>query len=283
MLLWLKFTFLAAAWGGSYLFMRQVAPYLGPTSLAGFRIGVAALMLSPFAWKARKKLLPQWRLVFLAGLFNMALPMSLLSWVMKFLAAAHGSIINASAPLFAGAVGYLAFKEKPAPGGWVGLALGLVGIMITMEPWKGSAKADVIPVLVALMAMVSYGFGIHLAHRVKSIQPVSNAAGTMVAAFLWLALPMILEWPNRPIPAKAYASGLALGVISTGIAFVLYYQLLERWGTLRTSMVTYAAPFFAMLWGWWVLGERVEGAWVPGLALVLLGLSLGRGGKKGKA
>jgi drug/metabolite transporter (DMT)-like permease len=273
-MIWLQFFFLAGAWGASFLFMRQAVPAFGPLPLIAVRVGSASLLLLPWAWPHRAKLLARWPQVLLLGLVNNALPFSLLAWALRELAAGHGSILNAMTPLFVASLGQLFFSQRQPPAVWLGLILGLLGIVLTLEPWRHQGALPWMPTFAGLLATASYGYGVHYFRRFQDLPALAGAFANTSGALVWLLIPSLLTWPAHAVPAAAWASALSLGVVCTALAWSVFIHLYKAWGPLRTSLVTYLIPFFGILWGWLFLNELPQGGWWLGLAFVLGGLWL---------
>lgn len=276
----LSFLALSAAWGGSFLFMRQADPAFGPLALILLRAGIAALLLSPAAWASRGELRRQWRTVLLLGALNCALPFSLLAWSLRVLPAGHDAILNALSPLWVALVGQLFFRQPQGPRVWLGLGLALLGVGVTLEPWRDGLSPQLLPTLAAVAATLCYGFATHVARRLNHLPPAAVAWAAMAGGAVWMLAPGLLTWPASPPTLSSWASVLALGAVCTAAAYSIYYRLLQQWGPLPSVLVTYVVPFFGLLWGWLFLGEAARQGWWGGFALVLAGLALAREPKK---
>ena len=112
--------------------------------------------------------------------------------------------------------------------------------------------------LAGTLAALFYGIALNLIRRYLAGVPASAvAAATLLSASVFVAPFALLSWPRHPIPLRSWVSALALGVICTGTAFVLYYRLINRIGGPRASTVTYLIPLFGVVWAWMVLGEQL--------------------------
>ena len=111
-----------------------------------------------------------------------------------------------------------------------------------------------------MLASVSYGVSANVVKRYfTGVRPLSVAAGSQSAAALLLLPFAIVSWPDVPIRAVDWGAGIALGVLCTGLAYILYFRLIARVGPASAMTVTFLIPAFAMLWGGLVLGEAVTG------------------------
>ncbi len=249
---------LGAIWGASFLFMRVAASDFGPVALVEVRLALGALVLLPFLWRARAAFpLAAWPKLALIGTINAAIPFVLFAWAAQRAPAGIGAIANAMTVLFTALVGMLFFGERLQRRQSVALLAGFAGVVVL-----ASGKVAGMPVggAVAAGATASlfYGLGINLVRRHLSGLPAAAvAAATLGCGALLLAPLAWLQWPAQPVPVVSWASAAALGVLCTGIAFVLYYRLIARIGASRASTVTYLVPLFGVGWAWLLLDEPV--------------------------
>ncbi|WP_182334844.1 DMT family transporter [Stenotrophomonas acidaminiphila] len=249
---------LGMVWGASFLFMRIAVPDFGPYALVEVRLLLGALVLMPFLWRARA-LFPARRWLWLApiGLINSALPFVLFAWAAQRAPAAIGAICNAMTVLFAALVGYLFFGEKIGPRRALALLVGFSGVVV-LATAKVSGLAIGTAVAAGTVAALLYGVGANLVRRhMSGLPPAASAAATLGCAALWM-LPMALNhWPRQPVSAASWASAIALGIVCTGLAFLVFYRLIGRVGPSRAATVTYLIPLFGALFAWLFLGEPV--------------------------
>jgi drug/metabolite transporter (DMT)-like permease len=264
---------LATLWGGSYFFIRIAVPAFGPAALVATRVVIGGLLLWAVARAMRQPLavrrhLP--RLVIL-GLLNAALPYMLISAAELHLTSSFAAILGATVPLFAAAMGARLLGERLNPSRLAGLVLGVVGVGV-MVGWGPMAldRAAVLSVLAMLVASASYASaGIYTKLRLKGVSTYSLAFGQQLGALVWLAAPGVALVPKTVPSPAAIGSVVALGALSTGVAYLLFFKLLERVGPTKTATVTYLIPFVGMLMGAIVLGEPLTGGMLVGLVLVL--------------
>jgi drug/metabolite transporter (DMT)-like permease len=264
---------LATLWGGSYFFIRIAVPAFGPAALVATRVVIGGLLLWAVARAMRQPLavrrhLP--RLVIL-GLLNAALPYMLISAAELHLTSSFAAILGATVPLFAAAMGARLLGERLNVSRLAGLVLGVVGVGV-MVGWGPMAldRAAVLSVLAMLVASASYASaGIYTKLRLKGVSTYSLAFGQQLGALVWLAAPGVILVPKTLPSTAAIGSVVALGALSTGVAYLLFFKLLERVGPTKTATVTYLIPFVGMLMGAIVLGEPLTGGMLVGLVLVL--------------
>jgi drug/metabolite transporter (DMT)-like permease len=273
----LRLISLAAIWGGSFLFMRIAAPVLGPAVLIEFRVLLAALFLAAVGLFLRKRLdlRANWRHYFILGFFNSALPFLLFAFAARTLSASVLSVLNATAPMWGALIG-AAWMRQAVPGRTViGLVLGTAGVALLVGfDHVASRPGAGIAVAAALFAAFSYGVASLYARSANMVEAFANAHGTMWTSAL-MVLPALPFFPMTGSPTIGIAGAvLALGVLCSGIAYILYFRLIEEVGTTSALTVTFLNPVFGILWGALFLGETVGWYTVAGSAITLVGTAL---------
>lgn len=283
----LELLLLAAVWGGSFLFMRVAAPAFGASPLSAVRVAVASAVLLPLLqWMQPGALAAcrgRWGALAVVGLLNSALPFVCFSFAAQYLSGGLAAIFNATTPLWGALVARLWLGERLDASRLLGLALGFAGVLglawdkaglKSGAPGAGTALA----VLACLAAPLMYGVAANATRRWLTGMPaLALATGSQLVATLALAPAAALAWPAQPPGALDWAAALALGVLCTGVAYVMYFGLIARVGPARATTVTYLVPMFAMLWGGLALGEQVTPSMLGGGAVILLGTSLATG------
>lgn len=271
----LELVVLAAIWGASFLFMRVAAPQFGAAALVEVRLALGAVILLPFLWRARG-LFParRWPLLALVGAINSAVPFVLFAWAAQRAPAGVGAICNALAVLFTALVAVAFFGEKISARRGIGLLAGFAGVVVLASSKTAGAQIGA-AVAAGTFAAFLYGIGANMVRKyLTGVTPAAVAAATLSCAAL-LTLPFALaEWPSGPISAGAWTSAALLGVMCTGIAFVMYYRLIARIGAARSVTVTYLVPLFGVLWAWALLGEPLTLAMGIAGALIVGGVVL---------
>jgi len=273
----LRLLSLAAIWGASFLFMRIGAPVLGPGMLVELRVGFAALFLAVVGWFLHKRLraTEHWRHYLILGLFNSALPFLLYGYAAQTLSASLLSIINATAPIWGAILVALASRQGLQAKTLLGLVLGICGVAILV----GFDAVVVHPgaelaIVAALGAALCYGIASTYARSAKTVEAFANAHGSMWAATL-LMLPVLPFFPVIETPGVGVmASVLALGVICSGVAYLLYFRLIADVGPASALTVTFLIPVFGMLLGGLFLDEVVGWHSLLGALVVLAGTAL---------
>jgi drug/metabolite transporter (DMT)-like permease len=271
------FVLLAAIWGSSFLFMRMGAVEFGALPTAAVRVAIAALFLLPLVWL--RGLLPvlgqNWKRIFFIGLLNSGIPFACFAFALLSISTGLSAILNATVPMFGALIAWIWLKDKPTTWRVLGLVIGFAGVALLA--WdKASFKpgaSGVAPgwaVLACLLACVCYGISASYTKRYLSgMPPLVTAAGSQIGATLGLALPALWMWPARMPGASAWLALLAVGVVCTGIAYILFFRLIENAGPPRALSVTFVVPVFAVLYGLLFLGESVT-PWMVGCAAVIV-------------
>jgi drug/metabolite transporter (DMT)-like permease len=272
-----EFVLLAAIWGASFLFMRLGTVEFGAVPTAAVRVAVASAFLFPLLWL--RGLVPQlrkhWKGVFLIGILNSGIPFVCFSFALLSITTGLSAILNATVPLFGAVIAWVWLKDRPTVSRILGLAIGFAGVALLA--WdKASFKPDasgIAPgwaVLAVLLACVCYGVAANATKRYLSGLPaLVTATGSQLGATLGLALPALWLWPGHAPSTRAWLSLLAVGVLCTGIAYVLYFRLIEQAGPARALAVTFVLPVFAVFYGALFLGERVT-AWMLACGVVIV-------------
>lgn len=275
---------LAALWGASFLFMRLGAHEFGPIALAAVRVGLASMLLLPLlASRGQVAALRQhWKGLLLVGALNSAIPFALFSFAALSITAGLASIVNATTPLWTAVVAYLWLRQGLTPVRVLGLVIGFAGVAFlawdkaSFKP--GADHAGLWAVLACLTATACYGLAANATKRfLNGVSPLAVATGSQLAATLLLALPAAWLWPATLPGATAWASAMALAVLCTALAYIMYFRLMSRVGATNAVSVTFLIPLFAILWGALFLGEAVTAQMAVGGAIVLVGIALALG------
>ena len=276
---------LGALWGASFLFMRLGAAEFGALPTAGMRVAIAALFLLPLLllrgqWRALSK---HWKKIFVLGMLNSGIPFALYAYALLSITTGLSSLLNATVPLFGALIAWLWLKDRPHGMKILGLLIGFVGV--AMLAWgKASFKPNASglvtgwAVLACLGACLCYGISASFTKRYLSGVPsLVIATGSQIGAALGLALPTLWLWPGHTPSTTAWLALLAVGVLCTGVAYVLYFRLIDKVGAAGSLTVTFLIPVFAVFYGMVFLGESVT-AWMLFCgAIILLGTALSMG------
>lgn len=271
-----EFLLLSSIWGASFLFMRMGATEFGTFATAGMRVMLATLFLWPIMWFRGEwpALRKHWKPILFAGVINSAIPFALFAWAVMHITTGLTSILNATVPLFGALVAWLWLGDKIQRLRWLGLLLGFVGVALLA--WRapggvGAKGGDTgLAIGACLLASTSYAFAANFAKRyLMGIPPLATATGSQLGASLGLAIPTILSWPAQMPGPRAWAAVVAIAILCTGIAYILYFRLIATAGPSRAVAVTFLAPVFAVFYGVVFLHEHVT-LWMLGCGVIIV-------------
>lgn len=269
---------LAAIWGASFMFQRVAAPDFGALALGEIRLALGALVLLPFLWRDRAAFpLRLWPTLALIGAINSAVPFALFAWAAQHAPAGVVAITNSTAVLFTALVAFIFWGERISRRQGLGLVAGFAGVIV-LAGAKSAGASSVWAVVAGTSAALLYGVGVNLVRRhLAGLPPIALAAATLSCAALLLLPFAMMAWPSEPVPAISWLSAAALGIVCSGIAYALYYRLIQRVGGTRAVTVTYLVPLFAVLWAWMLLGETPTLAMLSAGVLILGSVALSQG------
>jgi drug/metabolite transporter (DMT)-like permease len=272
---------LAALWGGSFLFMRIAAPQLGPIWLIECRVLLAGGILLPLLVRLdlARELRPRWRSLLVVGCLNSALPFSLLAFASVSLPAGMTSILNGTVPIFGIAVAAIWLRERLTITRLLGSLLGFVGVVVLIG-WQPIAAntSFFIAVAAGLWAALMYAIAApYIKQTLVGTPPLVVATGSQLGAALVLLPALPFTVPNSLPSPQVILSVVALAGLSTSLAYMLYFRLINNVGPTRALTVTYLIPVFATLWGALFLQETITLSTVLGGGLVLVGTAIANG------
>jgi drug/metabolite transporter (DMT)-like permease len=273
-----RLVLLAAIWGGSFLFVRVAVVSLGPMATAEARVALAGATIAAYLLFVGKRLAwrAHWRYYAAVGTINSAAPFALYAWSAQHLPASYLAVINATSPLFGTLVAAAWLGDRLAAHTVIGLGAGLAGVILLVGLGPVVASPAVIAAsIAALGAAICYALGsAYVKRRAYAVDAAALAGGSNIAAALVL-LPLALASPPPGWPtAEAAWAAVGLGILCTGVAYLLYYRLVTDVGPARALTVTFLIPAFGMLWGAVFLGEPITATMLGGCALVLVGTGL---------
>jgi drug/metabolite transporter (DMT)-like permease len=302
------FLSLAAIWGSSFLFVRLLLEDgIPPLTIVLYRtvLGVMflGLLLVPVGGGLRFDL-RTWRRMAILGVTNIVIPYALISWGQQYIPTAMASILNALVPIFAFLLAAVVVRdEEISPARLGGLAVGFVGVVLLALPSLGAAIEDAQAVLAVegmlavALAAFSYAAAAVYSRRRLTGHPLvaepdgtfrpptalETALGSTLVGLIVVTVPaLVLERPDDglvhlPVTAAGWVGIVWLGAFGTGLAYVLFFAILGRWGATRTTLVTYILPLVAITLGFVFLGERLRPIELAGSALVIGGVVLVNG------
>ncbi|MFN0302912.1 MAG: DMT family transporter [Burkholderiales bacterium] len=273
---------LAAIWGSSFLFMRILSPALGPVVGADVRLLISAAALAIYLALRGDRGVYAGRLgaFSLVGMVNSGVPFVLFSIAALSIPASYSAVLNALAPLF-GALFLWRLEGEPLSARKIaGIGLGVIGVALMSRLGPVPMNPATIGAIGAcVIATLCYGWaGVLIRRRARAIPSLHFAAGTQLAAGLWI-LPFALAHGlvSPPVDAASpivIGSALAIGVLCSAVAYMLFFRLMADVGPTRTLTVTFIIPVFGILWAALFLGESITPAMLAGAALVIAGTVL---------
>jgi drug/metabolite transporter (DMT)-like permease len=285
-----KLIFLAAIWGGSFIFMRISVPEVGVILTATLRISLAGFSLLLFTYLHRVPMMWRLNVKFYAvvGFFSAALPFSCFSFAAQYLPSAYSAVLNSTAPLFGALFSILWLSDRLTLRKLSGLLLGITGVTVLVG--AGTILLNLQTLLAAfacLVAAASYAISSILVKKLgdhqhadlegparTGIHPYAMASGSLAMGGLMLLPALPFSLPAVMPSNIALASLLALSLLSSALAQIIFIPLIGRVGPTRAMSVTFLIPIFGMLWGYLFLHEPVRMSTVIGSAIVLTAMRL---------
>ncbi|MBT4702479.1 MAG: EamA family transporter [Rhodospirillaceae bacterium] len=274
---------LSILWGGSFFFNGVAVRELPTFTVVSARVvlGAATLLIIMRMMGLR---MPRerriWVAFFCMGLLNNALPFCLIVWGQIYVASGVASILNATTPLFTVIVAHFWTSDEKLTGGRIlGVGFGFIGVivMIGSEAFQG-LNTDLLALMAILSAAIFYAFSGVYGRRFKvmGVSPMATATGMMIASSVML-IPVVLlidqPW-NLPMPSMASLGALVgLAMLSTALAYIIYFRILETAGATNLLLVTFLLPVSAILLGIGFLDELLLSKHLLGMALIGIGLA----------
>lgn len=291
---WFLFTFIGVIWGTSFLWIKIAVQEISPFVLVGFRTLFAAAGLAIYllinnsgrvSWKILKPKLP---VFIILGIINITIPWLLISWAETQIESGVASILNATMPLWTILIAPLVISDDkitlPKLGG---LAIGFIGVVVLMLPSLGAGStANLLGLAAMLVATLSYAIAtIYARQKSHGLPPQMQSflqffMGTLV---VWSLTFLVEGQINLPALPLTWVALLWLGLLGSGYAYIVYFDLLHRIGPTRMSMVTYIPPLIGVLLGVIFLGESFHWLTLLGALLILFGITIGNIKPKNKS
>ena len=270
---------LAALWGASYIFIRVAVPALGPFVLMGARVALASGALALYAVllaRGMPKFRSRWKEFLIVGATNSAIPFTLIAAAELELTASLAAILNSTTALFVAVVAAVWIGESLTVKKVVGLLLGFAGVVVLVGwdpvPLNG---AVLLAVGAMLAASLSYAVGgVYVKRTFAGVSPLAMTIGQQGAAAAILLPLAAASLPREAPPLPTTLSALALALLCTAVAYLLYFRLIENVGPTKTLAVTFLIPVFGLLFGVVLLDEPVGLGTLVGFAIISYGVAL---------
>lgn len=272
---------LGAIWGASFMLMRIAAPEFGIFVMVEIRALLAALILLPFVvWlKQTSEMFTHWRHVIVVGLLNTAIPFCFFAYGSLHLPSALTALLNGTAGIFGALLAWLWLRETISHAAKIGFACGVVGVYLLSYESLNLKGVTLMPVFACLIATFCYGVAIcYFKKYLTGAKPLAVAAGSQLVSAVVL-LPLVVMYPVTTMPSlEAWGAVLFLAVVCTGIAYMMYFNLIGKIGASKAIYVGYIVPVFGLIWGSWLLDETISQLMLLGAVVILLGVILTSGG-----
>ena len=277
------FAFLGFMWGSSYLFIKiGIEDGLAPFTLITIRLLIGFALLATVVAFAREKLPPFGRIyghLFIMGAVNIAIPFSLITWAEQSVDSSVAAILNAAVPLFVIIIAAFFLRdERLTSNKLVGLVVGFVGVAILVGFDPGDlASGDMAGEVALIGSTISYAIGaVYSRRNIHGLRPMIPA---LFQVFFGLVIVTILAFVfESPLATTFTPESLFavfwLGLLGSGLAYLVFFRILGRWGATRTSMVAYLLPIYGIALGALVLNEPIDASMILGTALIIGGVAL---------
>ncbi len=279
---WIMLIVLSILWGGSFFFVGVAVTELPPLTIVTLRVGLAAIALWSIALVMGlrpPKSVKIWIAFLGMGLLNNVMPFVLIVWGQTQIASGLASILNAATPIFTVVVaGILLPDERMTPLKLAGVAVGFIGVVVMIGLPAIGGGGSLLAQVAIIAATLSYAFAGVFGRRFKTmaINPIITAAGQVTASALVLTpITLMVDGPLDIAESspETWTAIVGLAVLSTAIAYVLYFKILASAGATNLMLVTLLVPVSAILFGSLFLNESLEVIHLVGMALIALGLS----------
>jgi drug/metabolite transporter (DMT)-like permease len=279
---------LALIWGGSFYFIKLGLLSLTPAGVAMSRLFLGLITMLVISAATRTPLAPRrlWLPIFIAALLMTSVPWFLFSFGEEHISSALAGIINGATPLMTLVAILVAFpEEKPTRQRIVGLLVGFVGILTVLGVWQGLGGGTWLGIAACVVAISLYGISFPYVRRhltggatASDLPPIALATGLMAMGFLQtVPLVAVTGYAHAPIEGASIAGMLALGVLGSGIAYLLSFRVIRNSDATTASTVTYLTPLVAVIAGAILLNEHISWNQPVGGLLVVMGAAIAQG------
>lgn len=280
---WGMLVLLSVVWGGTFFFQEIAVRELPVFTIVAIRVVLAAAFLIVMLIIAGERLPREWRIwraLFLLAIINNVIPFCLIVWGQKEIASGLASILNAATPICTVLVAHFTTSDEKITGlKLIGVVAGFFGVAILLgvDLLDGLGTA-VIAQLAVLAAAFAYGFGAIFGRKFRAmgLTPTGTATGQLIASSVILVpIALVVDTPwNLPVPSGGTIAALiALGSVSTALAYYLYFRILESAGATNLVLVTFLIPISALALGIFILGEVLLIQHIVGLVCIGAGLA----------
>jgi drug/metabolite transporter (DMT)-like permease len=274
----IRLLLLGMIWGASFLFQRITVPVVGAPFTASIRILLSALMLVCILRLLGRSLdlRRQWRAWLWLGTISAALPFLCFAYAARNLPAGYLAVINATVPLLTVVMASVMLRMRPSWSKRIGVVVGLVGVGVLARYGSiGMNQQTLVAIGLCFIASSLYAYSsLFIRQRHSSVNPLVLAGASQLGAAVAILPLGLLNLPSTLPPTSVILCLLFLGLICTGLAYILYFRLLSDVGSEKAVTNTFLVPVFAQIWGALFLGEHLTLIGALGFGLVLLAVAL---------
>jgi drug/metabolite transporter (DMT)-like permease len=278
---WLVFILLGAIWSSSFMWIKIAVQEIGPITLVAFRVlfgllfGIAIILIQRVQLPRSLK---EWSPPLILGITNVAIPFFLISWGEQSIDSAVAAILDATVPLFTILIAhYLLGDDKMTVPKVLGLLIGFAGVVILMSKDIGTSFGSIAGQFAVIVACMFYaGSAVYARKTTEETPGIVRSVGPLISATaaMWLATFLVERPVQIPQLGITWVALLFLGVLGSGVAFIMLYYLIHEIGPTRTSLVTYLFPLGGVILGVAFLNEELSWQLVVGAVLIILSLGV---------
>jgi drug/metabolite transporter (DMT)-like permease len=279
---WGMLLLLSLIWGGSFLFIAIAVKELAALQIVLARVVIAAAVLIPVHLMFQGPL-PRDKQTWIAAggmsVMNNVIPFTLITWGQHFITGGVASVVNATTPMFAAVFMALAGLEAITPRKAIALFIGLIGVAVLQGVNFSGLSAQSMGILAVALASAFYGLSAPWSKKMLiGIPPLTTATcQLMISTVLMTVIALVLGdvWQLTQVSTTTWMALVGLAVLSTSVAYLLFFGIIQRAGPSFVSLVTMIIPVSAILLGYFVIGEKltlqdIVGALIIGMALIII-------------
>ena len=281
MFAWFVLLLLGAIWSSSFMWIKIAVHEVSPITLVAFRVlfgllfGIAVIYIQRVPWPRNFK---TWLPLLVVGITNLAIPFFLISWGEQSIDSAVAAILDATVPLFTVLIAHFMLSDdKMTLLKVLGLVIGFLGVVVLLSKDIGASPGSLLGQAAVVLASIFYaGSAIYVRKTMENMPGIVRSAGPMVSAnaVMWLAVFLTEGRVEIPRLGITWIALLFLGVVGSGLAFVLAFYLIHEIGPTRATMVTYLFPLGGVILGVTFLHEQLTWQLITGAILIIASLAV---------
>jgi drug/metabolite transporter (DMT)-like permease len=278
---WVVFITLGIIWSSSFLWIKIAVQEIGPITLVAYRVlfglvfGIIVVFFQRAKWPRTFK---EWFPILLLGIVNVAIPFFLISWGEQAIDSAVAAILDSTVPLFTIVIAhFLLHDDKMTVQKVVGLLIGFAGVVILMSKDIGASPSSLLGQGAVVLACAFYASSTVYARKYTENTPaIFRSVGPLISstAVMWLGASFIETPVKVPQLSITWIALLWLGILGSGVAFIMNYYLIHEIGPTRTTMVTYIFPLGGVILGVLFLHEQLTWQLLTGASLIIVSLAV---------